>query len=135
MALAAAMMIVGALDQGSPLGRALSARPLVLLGRLSYSLYLWHFGVFQVVAAHTARWPAPARVLLAWALTTAIAAFSYRYVEGPALALKNRLGGRRWHYAAPADAPPAPAPPPAVAAAPIVSAAHPGGSEPEPPGS
>ena len=90
------MMIVGALDQGSPLGRALSARPLVLLGRLSYSLYLWHFGVFQVVAAHTARGPAPARVLLAWALTTAIAAFSYRYVEGPALALKNRLGGRRW---------------------------------------
>ena len=75
----------------SPLTRALASRPAVILGRLSYSLYLWHFGIFQIVATHTtvAGRPLP-RVVLAWALALLAAGASYRFVELPALRLKRR---------------------------------------------
>ena len=64
------------------------------VGRLSYSLYLWHFPLFIVVGEHTAAWPTALRVVAAWALTFSAAAASYRLVERPALALKGRVGRR-----------------------------------------
>jgi peptidoglycan/LPS O-acetylase OafA/YrhL len=94
VAIAAAVLIASVLEPESGLARALSARPLVLLGRLSYALYLWHFGIFQVVAAHTAGWATAPRVLLGWSLTLIAAVASYRFIELPALRLKGRLGRR-----------------------------------------
>lgn len=55
--------------------RALSVRPLVWLGQISYSLYLWHFPIIDTTAgsAHAVR--AGFSVLVAW--------LSYRFVEQP----------------------------------------------------
>ena len=92
VAIVAAILIACVLDGRGPVARALSLRPVVWIGVLSYSLYLWHFGIFQIVASDTSSWSAPPRVVLAWGLTFAVAFASYRLVELPALRLKRRLG-------------------------------------------
>ncbi len=112
VALAAAMLIASLLAP-SVLTGALATRPLVVLGRLSYSLYLWHFGLFQIVAAHTVSWSAAPRVVLAWSLTLLAATTSYRLLELPALSLKDRLGRRAPARTAAAGSSELPATPPA----------------------
>lgn len=88
--------------------RVLSTRPLALLGVISYSAYLWHLIIIQLLArgsdpshfraaglgvmdhVHVARTP------ILWAMTVAatvvVATLSYRFVELPFLARKE--GGR-----------------------------------------
>ena len=44
-AVASAMVLTRVLDPGSWLGAALGIRPVAYLGRISYSLYLWHYPV------------------------------------------------------------------------------------------
>lgn len=73
--------LVAGLD-AAKLGRTLlSARPLVWMGLASYSLYLWHLPVYQIIEAvmGTALWTKA----LAVALSFALAAASYRWFEVP----------------------------------------------------
>ena len=93
VAVAAAVAIAMVLDQNSGLARLLSRRPLLLVGRWSYSLYLWHFGIFQIVATRTAAWSTAPRIVVAWGLTFAAAGASYQVVERPGLQLRTRLRG------------------------------------------
>jgi peptidoglycan/LPS O-acetylase OafA/YrhL len=74
---------------------ALSSRPMVYVGRLSYSLYLWHFLVFRVVDQHVADSSTASRLALGWGLTAAVSVASFRLVERPALRVKDRIGRRR----------------------------------------
>ena len=64
------------------LARALTQPPMRYLGRISYSLYLWHWPVFSLF-----RWTCglagPVAFVVAPALALAAAAGSYRYVETP----------------------------------------------------
>lgn len=72
-----------------PAGRILNTRPLVAIGVLSYSLYLWQepFLYFRGTGWATAF---PQNIVLAF-----IAAYaSHRLVEKPFLAIKQRLGAR-----------------------------------------
>jgi peptidoglycan/LPS O-acetylase OafA/YrhL len=94
VAIVAAVLIAVELQPGTGLHPFLVWGPLAVVGRLSYSLYLWHFPVFLVVADHTSQWTAPKRVLLAWCLTFAAAAASYRLVELPVLRRKDRVGAQ-----------------------------------------
>lgn len=86
--------------------RLLSLKPCLLLGRWSYSLYLWHSIVLLFVVApfDPAGWE-PALTYgmrdLEWdligapittVLSIAVAWLSYRYVETPMLALRRRFG-------------------------------------------
>ncbi len=63
--------------------RALSARPLVLLGTVSYGAYLWHWPVNVVLTAERAHLHGLSLHALRFALTFAIAAASYRLLERP----------------------------------------------------
>lgn len=74
--------------------RILQTRPIVWTGKVSYGLYLWHMPIFVAVRLHTIdrnlpRWFPFA---LAVALTYAMAAFSYRFVERPFLRRKRPKG-------------------------------------------
>lgn len=66
-------------------GRLLELKPLVMVGVLSYSLYLWQQPFMSPDSA-----PGIGAKLLALALTVGCAVASYRFVERPFLTLKNR---------------------------------------------
>lgn len=67
---------------GSPIQAFFSSRPVVMIGRLSYSLYLWHWPVFVLM-----RWTVGIDDgidrIVAISLTVASAALSFRFVEEP----------------------------------------------------
>ncbi|WP_423599459.1 acyltransferase family protein [Roseateles sp. MS654] len=73
--------LVAGLDAARITRTLLSARPLVWMGLASYSLYLWHLPVYQVLEAlwGTALWTKG----LAVALTFALAALAYHAFEVP----------------------------------------------------
>jgi peptidoglycan/LPS O-acetylase OafA/YrhL len=69
----------------------LASRPLVYLGRISYGLYVFHMPVLTAFEPFTdlVRWVV--RLPLAFGLTLAVAALSYRFLEQPFLRLKERF--------------------------------------------
>jgi peptidoglycan/LPS O-acetylase OafA/YrhL len=95
LALVVALLIALVLEPGPGPYGLLTLAPVLVLGRLSYSLYLWHYPIFLVVAERTGGWSGAARVPLAWVLALGAAAASYRFVELPALRRKTRLEPRR----------------------------------------
>ncbi len=90
----ALLLLFPALLSPPGLIRDVLSRPgMLLVGRLSYSLYLWHWGAFMV-ADYVA---GPQRTL--WLatglpLSALMAAASYRFVEQPMLALRRRAGSQ-----------------------------------------
>jgi peptidoglycan/LPS O-acetylase OafA/YrhL len=71
---------------GTLVGRALSLPAMRYLGRISYSLYLWHWPVF-VLFRWTVDLEHPLYRLCAAALALSLAALSYRFVEAPVRAI------------------------------------------------
>ncbi len=63
--------------------RLLSAKPVVFLGKISYSLYLWHWPLIAIPSYLLMRELTGREALAAIALSIAIAAFSWRFVERP----------------------------------------------------
>ena len=88
--LAALAVLATVLDPGTALARAFSWRPAVHLGRASYSLYLWHAPVFEVVADRLGSRPAGVKIAVAFAGCTAATVASYRLVEMPMARLRRR---------------------------------------------
>ena len=91
VAIAAAVVILAAVDTQWIAKRFLELRPLRLVGRVSYGLYLWHFPIFYAVARHAGSQYKVVRVVLAYGLTVLFAWLSWMLVERPALRLKHRL--------------------------------------------
>lgn len=91
VAAAATVATVGAagLVRG-PAFRALGRGPLALLGRCSYSLYLWHLPVFIWLSRETPTWAPPVRSALGLALAGALTAATYLGVERPLQRLRHR---------------------------------------------
>jgi peptidoglycan/LPS O-acetylase OafA/YrhL len=95
----AAMLFVGAAVEPGLIGRFLSLRPLVALGVIAYSLYLWHFVVYAALGYPIGWVGAP----VAGAVTLVVATLSYHKVEKPL-----RARGRA-RISAPVEAKPSPA--------------------------
>jgi peptidoglycan/LPS O-acetylase OafA/YrhL len=77
-ALAIAAVVV---SPGTAFARGLAWRPLVLLGTISYSLYLWHYPIFFTIERRNPHWPGPVRLVFGLALAVAAATASYVLVE------------------------------------------------------
>ena len=76
--------------------RALEAAPIVWVGMVSYSVFLWHGPLVRWLAAHDAvlggRGGFVVNTLFLLTITLALSALTYRFVEEPALRLKKRTG-------------------------------------------
>jgi peptidoglycan/LPS O-acetylase OafA/YrhL len=84
VALGAACAVVGAVQAGGgPVTGVLAGGALMTLGRVSYSLYLWHHPVFDWLADATPGWPPVLRTVVGVSAAVAAAAASYRFVERP----------------------------------------------------
>ncbi len=90
LASAAILGLVVAATLGSGRG-VLTSRALVYLGRISYGLYVFHEPVLAGSPLHHWELPWFARLPVAFGLTVAIAALSYRLLEQPFLRLKERF--------------------------------------------
>ena len=83
-AVAAAVLIGVAAHPSARLGRALGVAPLIWLGARSYGIYLWHWPVLELTRPHRdVPFGGPLLIAGQAALTIAIAALSYRFVEQP----------------------------------------------------
>ena len=105
--LGTAMLLIGVVlgQTPAPINRLLCSEPMVAVGRRSYALYLWHdllLGAGEaLVVPYTGLFPASGvhRLLFASVVGVAIALsfvaadLSYRFVELPALRLKQRFSG------------------------------------------
>jgi peptidoglycan/LPS O-acetylase OafA/YrhL len=82
----AALIILAGRSGSSLTGFILSCRPLVFVGQISYSLYLWHWPIF-VFMRMSELFPLGRHevlmTLLAVLATTIVATFSWKYVEAP----------------------------------------------------
>jgi peptidoglycan/LPS O-acetylase OafA/YrhL len=81
--------------------RALSTGPAVFVGRISYSVYLWHVPILAAVAARPLG-TSTGRTLMALALTLAVATASFHLVERPIRRRFARPSGRGQSERAPA---------------------------------
>ena len=93
-ALATAGLILAVVERqwsGAPL---VALRPLRALGRVSYSVYLWHLPVFFAVARAGAHLPVVVEIALAWGLSLGLGVGAWALVERPGLLLKARIDRR-----------------------------------------
>jgi peptidoglycan/LPS O-acetylase OafA/YrhL len=73
-------------------GPIASPRILIYLGKISYGLYVFHVAAIRLVQKMAGpSLPGPGVLLIAFSLTVAAAALSYRYLESPFLRWKNRF--------------------------------------------
>jgi len=86
----------------SRLGRALAWRPLVLLGAISYGVYVFHWPLFLVLNHERTGLSGAALLAVRLLVTLAVAALSYRLLERPVV--RGALRARRFPAFVPAAA-------------------------------
>jgi peptidoglycan/LPS O-acetylase OafA/YrhL len=92
--LGAAFLIYSGLSVKTAIGRILGSQPLVFVGLISYSLYLFHWPVFAFVRYY---WilPLPVYVRIAVLFFSTVAALlSWRYIEKPFRSVHKRISRR-----------------------------------------
>ena len=77
-----------------PVQLGLNLPVLAWVGRLSYSLYIWHLATPEIARTLLPGAGEPVQVVARVALTFALAAASYYALERPVLRLRRRLGSR-----------------------------------------
>ena len=97
--------VLGAVAVLAPPGRAgglgekfLAAAPLVWVGRMSYSLYLWHWPVFSLVDYQMYLASEPVRLVIKIGLSFLTAALGFLFIENPARIFLNRSKNRALAY-------------------------------------
>ena len=74
---------IGAICAAGASAKLLAFRPMRAVGRWSFSLYLWHWPILMLVPVAVGAELTTTQLGLLLAVTTALAAFTYRFVETP----------------------------------------------------
>ncbi len=82
------VLVIETIRSGSPLNRLFGSYPLRLMGRFSYTIYIWHLLIFVSID----RWfrsklPGGLLVLIAWVLLAAVSVVAWWIAERPLLRL------------------------------------------------
>lgn len=77
------LLVILFAGRGTLVHRALSLRPMVWIGLISYSAYLWHQPLFAFARLRTVGDPSQALMLTLCGLTLVLAYASWRFVEQP----------------------------------------------------
>jgi hypothetical protein len=83
VALLAAVVVLGATQPGTVVGRLLSTRPLAWLGRISYGAYLYHWPLFLLLSPVRTGLSGVPLLVVRVAIVLVAAELSYRYIEMP----------------------------------------------------
>jgi peptidoglycan/LPS O-acetylase OafA/YrhL len=81
--LGAALVLFSGMEGESLVARFLSIPPLVFIGKISYSLYLWHWPLIIFVKYYAIRQLTPVEVGMLLVASILISALSWRFVETP----------------------------------------------------
>ncbi len=81
--LGTAAIIAAGISGPTRVTRILALKPLVLTGLMSYSIYLWHWPLLALASYRLERPLAPSEAAAIVAISIAIAAISWRFVEQP----------------------------------------------------
>jgi len=84
-----ALLIAFGGHQGTVTNRLLSARPVVAVGLISYSLYLWHWPLLVFAKYYANRELEPTEVLALIVAAAVVSTISWRFIEVP---VRNRHG-------------------------------------------
>jgi peptidoglycan/LPS O-acetylase OafA/YrhL len=88
---AAVVVLAPQLAGGGRVRAALRTQPLVTLGKISYSVYLWHLPLYVWLDRNAGPWPVAVKAVVAGGTTLGVATLSYLYVERPFLRRKARV--------------------------------------------
>ncbi|MFG1300127.1 acyltransferase family protein [Xanthobacter sp. V3C-3] len=91
---AAAIIYAGSFAPSGIVSRILSLRPMVYVGRISYSLYLWHWPLLVLPTILRGRSLTHIQSGLLVVLAIALSALTLKYIETP-MRRSDALGGRR----------------------------------------
>jgi len=90
IAVLAGIIILAAAEGAWFASRVLISRPLTIIGKVSYGLYLWHLPVFLILGRHVTSGPKPLRLLIGIIVASVVTVISWFFIEKPFLNLKNR---------------------------------------------
>jgi hypothetical protein len=79
----AALILFSGMEGKTWVGRFLSTAPLVFIGKISYSLYLWHWPLIIFVKYYMIRQLTPIEVGILLGVSILISALSWRFIETP----------------------------------------------------
>lgn len=83
------LLLIGSTDKDQLLGKVLASQPLVYVGRLSFSLYLWHFPIFAFAKIQEHANNEASSIAQLLTLLVSVSAASFHWVENPIRRLKN----------------------------------------------
>ena len=91
-------LLIASATQKVVVGRILSSPPLVGIGVISYSAYLWHQPLFAFARQRSAEKPDPISLAMLSVVVLCIAYLSWRFVERPFRSEKMISGAKVWSW-------------------------------------
>jgi len=89
IALLAGFIILSVADGVFFVQKVFTWRPLTMIGKVSYGLYLWHMPIFVLLGRHVTSGSRPLRLLIGIILASVVTSLSWFFIEKPFLNLKD----------------------------------------------